>query len=351
MIRLARAISGHLWERTKRKGTMAGHSILYLGRGEFAADYLSELETLPFCALLTRSAELRVPEDAPSIIDFILIEAGPTTARSGKGIAELLSSLKEHPVIALTTRDREHRGIAAVSAGAQAYICVDDITVDGQESVFEHAIQRHRLQRRLSDTDVTVLTILRDINDGVIVVDQRGRVLDVNPAARTILGLGPRMQPDASWAQTFCCIDDKGENYRNSADLPLNRARNGEKFSDQVAIYRMPEQPDTMLSINGQGLYDGNRELVGGVITFRDITDVAKKTSELQKLAQFDELTSLPNRSLFTEQLARAIGRSQRKSAPLAELFIDRDRFKWVGSYSSGECLFCAFSFFKSTTR
>ncbi len=309
---------------------MAGHSILYLGRGEFAADYLSELETLPFCALLTRSAKLRVPENAPSVVDFILLEAGPVFTRAGKSLAELISSLKEHPVIALTTKDREHRGIAAVGAGAQAYICVDDITVEGQESVFEHAIQRHRLQRRLSDTDVTVLSILRDINDGVIVVDQRGRVLDINPAARTILGLGPRMQPDASWAQTFCCIDEKGDNYRNSADLPLNRARNGEKFSDQVAIYRMPEQPDTMLSINGQGLYDGNRTLVGGVITFRDITDVAKKTSELQKLAQFDELTSLPNRSLFTEQLARAIGRSQRKSAPLAVLFIDLDRFKSV---------------------
>jgi diguanylate cyclase (GGDEF)-like protein len=175
-----------------------------------------------------------------------------------------------------------------------------------------------------------VLSILRDINDGVIVVDEHGQVLDINPAARSILGLGPRVQPDATWSQMFCCIDADGENYRNSADLPLMRARSGEKFANQVAIYRMPEQPDTILSINGQGLYDGNRELIGGVVTFRDITDIAKKTSELQKLAQYDELTALPNRALFTEQLARAIGRSQRKGAPLAVLFIDLDRFKSV---------------------
>jgi len=38
----------------------------------------------------------------------------------------------------------------------------------------------------------------------------------------------------------------------------------------------------------------------------------------------------MPNRGLFIEQLARAIGRSQRKSAPLAVLFIDLDRFKSV---------------------
>lgn len=309
---------------------MAGHSILYLGRGEFAADYLHELETLPCCALLTRSASLKIPVDAPSIIDLVLFEAGPAIDQSGQSIAELIGSFDKHPVIALTTRDREHRGIAAIRAGAQAYICVDDVSVEGQEATFAHAVQRHRLQQRLSDTDVTVLTILRNINDGVIVVDKNGHVMDINPAARTILALGPRMQPDTSWEQTFCCIDENGNNYRNSADLPLVRARYGEKFSNQIALYRVPEQIDTILSINGQGLYDGKRELIGGVVTFRDITDATRKTNALQRLAQYDELTGLPNRGLFVEQLARAIGRSQRKSAPLAVLFIDLDRFKSV---------------------
>jgi diguanylate cyclase (GGDEF)-like protein len=343
MIRVARRDTGRN-RNTIRKGTMAGHSILYLGRGEFAADYLSELETLPYCALLTRSASLKVPENAPSIIDIVLLEAGPTIAQSGQSLAELFRTLSNFPVIALTTKDREHRGIAAGCAGAQAYICVDDITVDGQESVFEHARQRHRLQHRLSDTDVTVLSVLRNINDGVIIVDRDGHVLDINPAARTILGLGPRRQPDTGWGQAFCCIDQLGNNYRNSADLPLVRARNGEKFTNQVAIYRVPGQPDTLLSINGQGLYDGNSRLIGGVITFRDITDVAKRTSELQKLAQYDELTGLPNRSLFIEQLARAIGRSQRKSAPLAVLFVDLDRFKSVNDtlgHDIGDALLC----------
>jgi diguanylate cyclase (GGDEF)-like protein len=321
---------------------MAGHSILYLGRGEFAADYLHELETLPCCAMLSRSASLKIPVDAPSVLDMVLFEAGPAIAQSGQSITELIGSFDRHPVIALTTRDREHRGIAAIRAGAQAYICIDDITVEGQESIFEHAVQRHRLQRRLSDTDVTVLSVLRNINDGVIVVDKQGHALDINPAARSILALGPRMQPDTSWEQTFCCIDGQGENYRNSADLPLARARSGEKFSNQVAIFRVPEQIDTLLSINGQGLYDGKRELIGGVITFRDITDQTRRNNELRKLAQYDELTNLPNRSLFVEQLARAIGRSQRKSAPLAVLFIDLDRFKSVNDtlgHDTGDAL------------
>jgi diguanylate cyclase (GGDEF)-like protein len=271
-----------------------------------------------------------VPVDAPSIIDVILLEAGPAIARSGRTLATLIRSLGDYPVVALTRKAHEHRGIAAVRAGAHGYICVDDVTVEGQEAVFDHAVKRNRLQQRLSETDVTVLSILTSINDGVVVVDQQGHILEINPAGRTILGLNPRMQPDPTWEQTFCCIDEHGNNYRNAADLPLVRARSGEKFSGQAAIYRSPQQPDTVLSINGHGLYDGNRELIGGVITFRDITDVTRKTSELQKRAQYDELTGLPNRSLFSEHLSQAIGRCQRRSAPLATLFIDLDRFKSV---------------------
>jgi diguanylate cyclase (GGDEF)-like protein len=306
---------------------MSGHSILYLGRGEFAPQYLAELETLPCCTMLSRRNRLELPDNAPYVVDLVLLETGPLIAQSGMTLAGLIQSLEPYPVVALTHKQHEHRGIAAIQAGAEGYICIDDITVEDQEAVFDHAVRRSRLQHRLSDTDVSVLSVLRDINDGVIVVDMAGHVLDINPAARSILGLGPRKQPEPGWEQTFCCIDEHGNNYRNSADLPLVRARKGEKFTGQVAIYRMPEQADTILSINGQGLYDGNRELIGGLITFRDITEVVQRTSALESRAQFDDLTGLPNQALFVEQLARAIGRSERKNAPLAALFIDLDRF------------------------
>jgi diguanylate cyclase (GGDEF)-like protein len=323
---------------------MSGHSILYLGRGEFAADYLGELETLPCCTYLTRSTSFELPEDASYIVDLILLEVGPMISQSGQSLTDLINHLAPYPVMALTRKEHEHRGIAAVRAGAQGYVCIDDISVEDQDAAFDHAVKRGRMQSRLSSTDVTVLSILNNINDGVIVVDDVGHVLDINPAARTLLGISPRMQPDPTWEQTFCCVDENGDSYRNSADLPLMRARMGEKFSDQVAIYRTPEQPDIALSINGQGLFDGKRELIGGVITFRDVTESIRKTRELEKRAQFDELTGLANRSLFAEQLTRAIGRSQRKSAPLAALFIDLDRFKSVNDtlgHDIGDALLC----------
>jgi len=263
-------------------------------------------------------------------------------AQSGKSLTNLIQALEPFPVIALTQKEHEHRGIAAMRAGAQGYICVDDISVETQDAVFDHAVQRSRMQQRLSETDVSVLSVLSNINDGVIIVDEAGHVLEINPAARTMLGLGPRVHPDPTWEQTFCCIDENSRSYRNAHELPLVRARSGEKFANQVAIYRTPEQPDAVLSINGQGLYDGNRELIGGVITFRDVTEITRRTSELEKRAQYDELTGLANRSLFLKQLSRAIGRAQRKGSPLAALVIDLDRFKSVNDtlgHDTGDAL------------
>ena len=134
-----------------------------MSRGEFAADYLGELETLPCCTMLTRSAQLEAPQDAADVIDVVLLETGPMIAQSGKTLAALIQSINQYPVVAVTQKAHEHRGIAAVRAGAQGYICIDDITVDGQEAILDHAVKRHAMQRRLSDTDVSVLSVLTSI--------------------------------------------------------------------------------------------------------------------------------------------------------------------------------------------
>ena len=309
---------------------MGGQSILYLGGNEFAVDFLENLKGSASCARLTTSEALKIPDVPPARIDLILFEAGPSIARSGQSLQALVHSLKDYPAVALSRRDQEHRGIAAVRAGAQAYLCIDDTSDIDQATTFEHAIQRHRLLARLSETDSTVLSILTSINDGVIVIDRHGHVLDINPAARGILGLAPRQQPSDEWARTFCNIARDGKQEIEHDQLPLVKACRGQKFSNQVAVYRAKSQADTVMSINGQGLFDGSRELVGGVITFRDVTDIVRKTVELEKRAQYDELTLLPNRRLFTRQLEKAIGRSQRSGRPIAVLFIDLDRFKSV---------------------
>ena len=308
---------------------MAGRSILYLGDSDFAAGFCNKLEAYACCGELARHSDLAIPDSMPARVDLIMFEAPSKSDNPSLSLKALINSFGNFAVVAVTARDTEHRGIAAVRAGAQGYVCVDDAGHQEIESIIDHAIQRHKLLKRLSETDNTVLSILKSINDGAIVVDRQGHVLDINPAARSILGLAPRQQPSARWARNFCNTTSEGQPIDHE-DLPLVKACRGEKFSNQVAAYLVPDQGDVVLSINGQGLYDSDRSLVGGVITFRDITDVIRRTVELEKRAQFDDLTELPNRRLFTEQLQKAMGRSQRNDHPIAVLFIDLDRFKSV---------------------
>ena len=69
---------------------MTGHSILFLGRGDFASEYLAELETLPCCTMLARSPELKVPVENRELLDIVLLEASPVIAQSGNSLAELI---------------------------------------------------------------------------------------------------------------------------------------------------------------------------------------------------------------------------------------------------------------------
>ena len=309
---------------------MAGRSILYLGDSDFAAGFCNKLEAYACCGELTRHTDHALPADLPEEIDLIMFEPPAKADDPALSLQSLIKSFGNYPVVAVTLRDQEHRGITAVREGAQGYLCADDAGHQQIEAVIDHTIQRSRLMARHSETDSTVLSILKSINDGAIVVDRHGHVLDINPAARSMLGLSPRQQPTARWAKTFCGTLADGKTEIAHDDLPLVKACRGQKFANQVASYLVPNQGDVVLSINGQGLYDSGRTLVGGVITFRDITDIMRRTVELEKRAQYDELTQLPNRRLFTEQLKKAMGRAQRNDRPLAVLFIDLDRFKSV---------------------
>lgn len=313
-------------------------SILYLGQRAFAADFLSRLQHSDDCARLVVHEGYALPQPTPDGIDLVLFETGPAVTRGGQSLKDLLRSLHDYPAVALTHRDHEHRGVAASRFGAQGYLCIDDTDDAGCQSVFTHAVQRHRLLSRLSEADDTVLSILKSINDGAIVVDRDGHVLDINPAARSMLGLPRRGNPAPDWVSQFCNVAADGETRVAPTSLPLYRARHGEKFSDLVAVYRSSQQADTLLSINGQGLYDAGQQLVGGVITFRDVTDVMHKTVELEKRAEYDDLTLLPNRRLFLRQLQKAMGRAARSKRPLGVLFIDLDRFKSVNDTLGHDC-------------
>jgi diguanylate cyclase (GGDEF)-like protein/PAS domain S-box-containing protein len=80
-----------------------------------------------------------------------------------------------------------------------------------------------------------------------------------------------------------------------------------------VALKRSP---------NGAPLYD--------ISIVEDISDRKRAEERVHYLATHDEMTSLPNRAMFSQVLGHAIDTAARHNRKLAVLFIDLDRFKII---------------------
>ena len=63
-------------------------------------------------------------------------------------------------------------------------------------------------------------------------------------------------------------------------------------------------------------------------VYFRDVTDRKRTEERLSYLAQYDQLTGLPNRTLFRDRLEQAVARARRDGQLVGVLFLDLDRFK-----------------------
>ena len=70
--------------------------------------------------------------------------------------------------------------------------------------------------------------------------------------------------------------------------------------------------------------------IVGRVWSFRDVTDRVRAEARNRHNAYHDSLTQLPNRPLFQDRLAQAVGLARRAGSNVALLLLDLDRFKTI---------------------
>lgn len=73
-----------------------------------------------------------------------------------------------------------------------------------------------------------------------------------------------------------------------------------------------------------------NRETENYVFALTDISNQKNAEAELRKLANYDSLTGLPNRTLLLERVNHAIHHCRRRNQRIALFFIDLDRFKRI---------------------
>ena len=75
---------------------------------------------------------------------------------------------------------------------------------------------------------------------------------------------------------------------------------------------------------------------------FLDISDKKQDELRIERLAYYDSLTQVANRSLFNDRLAKAMQQAERRKQSVAVLFLDLDHFKPVNDslgHSAGDSL------------
>lgn len=153
-----------------------------------------------------------------------------------------------------------------------------------------------------------ILTDAMDaISQGIVMVDANGRIPVINRRALELLR-PPMPLPLVSLPQASSATSGVDTSYEEIRD------------------------DGTVVEIRTHPLADG-----GAVRTYTDITERKNAEAEIMHLAVHDALTGLPNRRLFGDALAEAIGRVK-TGGGCAVLSVDLDKFKYVNDLYGHRC-------------
>jgi diguanylate cyclase (GGDEF)-like protein len=123
-------------------------------------------------------------------------------------------------------------------------------------------------------------------------------------------------------------LSDKSRRLDEEKVLPdLFRAGYVKDIPYQM-IKKNGEYIDILLSAVAE--HDGQEAIMRSLAVVIDVTERKRAEREIQKLAYYDTLTGLPNRTLFFDRLSQAIAQAKREHRNVGVLFLDLDRFKSI---------------------
>ncbi|WP_162224953.1 EAL domain-containing protein [Neptunomonas antarctica] len=185
--------------------------------------------------------------------------------------------------------------------------------IDVKQEQIEGDAQALKIASRVFDT----------AHEAIMVTDPSTKIVAVNHAFTVItgyqlaevLGKTPRMLSSGRHSSEF--YHDIWSSLATSDQWCgeiWNRKKSGKSFPEQLSI-----------SVSK----DAAGKIVNYIATFSDVTDKKHAEEQLRYLAEYDDLTGLPNRHLLIDRVNQTIARAKRNELRCFSLmFIDLDRFK-----------------------
>ncbi|MFC3851933.1 putative bifunctional diguanylate cyclase/phosphodiesterase [Salinispirillum marinum] len=182
----------------------------------------------------------------------------------------------------------------------------------------------HHLMQTLVDHAEFTDAMFNNMVDGLIIIDDQGNIMRLNPAAEAIFGYKAREVLDKNIHVLMpspyrMAHDSYIKNYQDTGEARIigigreveGLRRDGSTFPMELAV--------SELSNAGKPYYLG---------MVRDISRRRQAEDEINQLAFYDSLTGLANRRLLRDRLDHAISTAHRAGDVGAVLFIDLDNFK-----------------------
>ncbi|MGC1463818.1 MAG: PAS domain S-box protein [Terracidiphilus sp.] len=187
--------------------------------------------------------------------------------------------------------------------------------------IFSDDITRQRKNEERVRLAASVFTNARE---GITITDPAGTILEVNDMFTRITGysreeaIGNNTRLLKSGVQNEEFYDNMWrrllEEGQWSGEI-WNRNKNGEIFAETLTI---------------NAVRDASGNLLHYVSMFSDVTQLKEHEQQLEHVANFDVLTSLPNRTLLADRLRQAMTVPTREDRLIAVAYLDLDGFKGI---------------------
>jgi|GEM_PF-1351356 len=257
--------------------------------------------------------------------DIIIAESGKGRLSPARIGATLRVRGDETPIIALCAELDSRKAIELVKAGASDVLSMSELDRLPSTAKREIKAARKRWRQKSEEGEMKVAAAaFNTAGEGIMVSDRSGRIISINPAFTQLTGLV--LSSALGRSQELIYAEHHTQSFFDAQQEKLNEtgAWKGEAWFKRADERRFPVWLTIAAVTNAIG------EATEYVAIFRDITERKQREDKYRRLATFDPLTELPNRTLFFDRLNQVIRTASRNEGAASLLFIDLDSFKQV---------------------